>query len=117
MVQDSTSTVRSQREVLGQLRRDDALTIREIRAATGLTHAAVTAGVAALYQRGIIHHGGARLANGLGRPAATWALRPDAAYVVGVDVGAQAVRVTLLDMAAQPLYTQRMVTAALLQEA
>ncbi len=117
MAQDNTRVVRSQQQVLGQIRRGGALTIREIRAETGLTHAAATAGVAALHQRGIVCPGSARPANGLGRPATTWTLRPDAAYVVGIDIGAQTVRVALLDMAAQPVHTDRMATAALLQQA
>lgn len=117
MDHERNGSSRSQRQILERIRLNGPLTVRQMREATGLSHVAVTAGVAALQDRGIIHGNSTRPPDGLGRPSTLWTLRPDAAYVVGIDVGAQSIRATLLDMAGQSVYSERGETAALLARA
>ncbi len=110
---DGQSASRSDQPVVQALRIHGQLTLRQLVDLTGFSHAAVTASVSMLRARDIVDAVGLHRSEGLGRPSTLWRLRPEAAYFVGVDVGAACTRVLIIDLAGKPVHAVYEPTAAL----
>jgi predicted NBD/HSP70 family sugar kinase len=110
---ESQGASRSDQPVVHTLRVHGKLTLRQLVGYTGFSHAAVTASVSMLRNRGIVDAVGRHRAEVLGRPSTLWRLRPEAAYFVGIDVGAATTRVLIIDLAGQPVHVSYESTAAL----
>jgi predicted NBD/HSP70 family sugar kinase len=110
---DNQSTSRSDQPVVQALRVHGQLTLRQLVDLSGFSHAAVTASVSMLRNRGIVDAVGLHRAEGLGRPSTLWRLRPEAAYFVGIDVGAACTRVLIIDLAGRPVHALYEPTATL----
>jgi predicted NBD/HSP70 family sugar kinase len=110
---ESQSASRSDQPVVQALHVHGKLTLRQLVDLTGYSHAAVTASVSMLRAREIVDAVGQHRSEGLGRPSTLWRLRPEAAYVVGIDVGAATTRVLLVDLAGRPVHAIYEPTAAL----
>ncbi|MDB5057538.1 MAG: transcriptional repressor [Chloroflexi bacterium] len=117
MDKDSQSASRSDQPVVQALRYHGKLTLRQLVEFTGFSHAAVTASVSMLRNREIVAAEGQHRSEGLGRPSTLWRLRPEAAYFVGIDVGAATTRVLIIDLAGQPVHALSEPTAALIARA
>ena len=110
---DSQSASRSDQPVVQAFRVLGNLTLRKVVDFTGFSHAAVTASVGMLRDRGIVDAVGQTRSEGLGRPSTLWRLRPEAAYFVAIDVGAATTRVLITDLAGQPVHAIYEPTSAL----
>jgi predicted NBD/HSP70 family sugar kinase len=117
MQSESPSIRRSQQQIVRALHTRGPSTVRQLQDWTGFSHGAVVSSMGLLRSMGIVQDIGSRRADGLGRPSTLWHLRPEAAYVVGIDIGAANVRVLLLDLAGQHVYAMHEDTEALYRRA
>lgn len=89
-----------------QLRDGGPATVNELAVVLGLSRTSVETAVAALGDAGVIVEAPAAFARGAGRPARRYAFDADAGAVVGVDIGAASVRVTIADLSGRVLAHQ-----------
>ncbi|MBE9638614.1 ROK family transcriptional regulator [Salipiger mangrovisoli] len=75
---------------------------REIEARVGLSRVTAAQRIRQLQQGGLIVEGES-FASGGGRPARSWRVNPHHRNLIGIDVGEQMARVTLLNLALEPL--------------
>ncbi|MGN6197166.1 MAG: hypothetical protein ACTHNX_00845, partial [Humibacter sp.] len=84
-------------------------TYQQVAQATGVSLATVSNVIVDLVRLGSISEVGSEDSNG-GRPRGLFHIKPDAGYVVGVDVGETAVMVELFDLGMRALASHRSVT-------
>jgi predicted NBD/HSP70 family sugar kinase len=80
--------------------RDGAATVTAITQVTGLTRPTVGAALSALEQGGLVRNRGLRVGSA-GRAPTLWGVDPDAAFVLGIDVGPRHVRLECRDLAGE----------------
>src|SRR4029078_6677285 len=95
----STPAARQQsvRLVVERLLRDRSVSRAEIARSTGLAKQTISEGMRELEPRGWVHEDG-QIQGTVGRSAVTYALRPDAGFVLGIDLGGTKLHVALADM-------------------
>jgi predicted NBD/HSP70 family sugar kinase len=87
----------SVRLVVERLLRDRSVSRAEIARSTGLSKQTISEVMRELERDGWVHEDG-QVQGTVGRSAVTYALRPDAAFVVGIDLGGTKLHVALADL-------------------
>src|SRR5437763_15444886 len=87
----------SVRLVVERLLRDRSTSRAEIARSTGLSKQTISEVMRDLERDGWVHEDG-QIQGNVGRSAVTYALRPDAAFVLGVDLGGTKLHVALADV-------------------
>jgi len=87
----------SVRLVVERLLRDRSVSRAEIARSTGLSKQTISEVMRELERDGWVHEDG-QVQGTVGRSAVTYALRPDAAFVVGIDPGGTKLHVALADL-------------------
>ena len=87
----------SVRLVVEQLLRDRSVSRAEIARSTGLSKQTISEVMRDLERDGWVHEDG-QIQGTVGRSAITYALRPDAAFVLGIDLGGTKLHVALADL-------------------
>ena len=87
----------SVRLVVERLLRDRSVSRAEIARSTGLSKQTISEVMRELERDGWVHEDG-QIQGTVGRSAVTYALRPDAAFVLGIDLGGTKLHVALADM-------------------
>src|ERR1043166_7662916 len=99
----STTTVMrvmNERAVFERIRLLGPVSRPELADATGLSKPTISLALADLERSGLVRHVGQRTGNS-GRSALLYEMRPDAGWVVGVDVGRSWLRVALSNLAGE----------------
>src|SRR5215471_14246182 len=100
-MQDSLSSPvarqQSVRLVVERLLRDRSVSRAEIARSTGLSKQTISEVMRDLERDGWVHEDG-QIQGTVGRSAITYALRPDAAFVLGIDLGGTKLHVALADL-------------------
>ena len=87
----------SVRLVVERLLRDRSVSRAEIARSTGLSKQTISEVMRDLERDGWVHEDG-QIQGSVGRSAVTYALRPDAAFVLGIDLGGTKLHVALADL-------------------
>ena len=87
----------SVRLVVERLLRDRSVSRAEIARSTGLSKQTISEVIRELERDGWVHEDG-QIQGTVGRSAVTYALRPDAAFVLGIDLGGTKLHVALADL-------------------
>jgi predicted NBD/HSP70 family sugar kinase len=87
----------SVRLVVERLLRDRSVSRAEIARSTGLSKQTISEVMRDLERDGWVHEDG-QIQGNVGRSAVTYALRPDAAFVLGIDLGGTKLHVALADL-------------------
>jgi predicted NBD/HSP70 family sugar kinase len=87
----------SVRLVVERLLRDRSVSRAEIARSTGLSKQTISEVMRDLEREGWVHEDG-QIQGNVGRSAVTYALRPDAAFVLGIDLGGTKLHVALADL-------------------
>lgn len=87
----------SVRLVIERLLRDRSVSRAEIARSTGLSKQTISEVMRDLERDGWVHEDG-QIQGSVGRSAVTYALRPDAAFVLGIDLGGTKLHVALADL-------------------
>ena len=87
----------SVRLVVERLLRDRSVSRAEIARSTGLSKQTISEVIRELERDGWVHENG-QIQGAVGRSAVTYALRPDAAFVLGIDLGGTKLHVALADL-------------------
>ena len=87
----------SVRLVVERLLRDRSVSRAEIARSTGLSKQTISEVMRELERDGWVHEDG-QVQGTVGRSAVTYALRPDAAFVLGIDLGGTKLHVALADL-------------------
>ena len=87
----------SVRLVVERLLRDRSVSRAEIARSTGLSKQTISEVMRELERDGWVHEDG-QIQGSVGRSAVTYALRPDAAFVLGIDLGGTKLHVALADL-------------------
>ena len=87
----------SVRVVVERLLRDRSVSRAEIARSTGLSKQTISEVMRELERDGWVHEDG-QIQGTVGRSAVTYALRPDAAFVLGIDLGGTKLHVALADL-------------------
>ncbi len=87
----------SVRQVVERLLRHGPTSRAEVSRATGLSKQTISEAIRVLEREGWVNQEGA-LRGGVGRTAITYAIRPQAAFVLGIDLGGTKVHVALADL-------------------
>lgn len=95
----SSPVVRQQsvRLVVERLLRDRSVSRAEIARSTGLSKQTISEVMRDLERDGWVHEDG-QIQGSVGRSAVTYALRPDAAFVLGIDLGGTKLHIALADL-------------------
>src|SRR5260370_4318563 len=91
------SRQQSVRLVVERLLRDRSVSRAEIARSTGLSKQTISEVIRELERDGWVHEDG-QIQGTVGRSAVTYALRPDAAFVLGIDLGGTKLHVALADL-------------------
>lgn len=95
--QEPALRLSSVRLVIERLLRDGATSRAEISRATGLSKQTISEVMRTLEREGWVREDG-QMQGAVGRTAVTYALRPDAAFVLGIDLGGTKLDVALADL-------------------
>lgn len=95
--QETGLRLSSARLVIERLLRDGATSRAEISRATGLSKQTISEVMRTLEREGWVREDG-QMQGAVGRTAVTYALRPDAAFVLGIDLGGTKLDVALADL-------------------
>src|SRR5580704_13261928 len=87
----------SVRLVVERLLRDRSVSRAEIARSTGLSKQTISEVMRDLERDGWVHEDG-QIQGSVGRSAVTYALRPDAAFVLGIDLGGTKLHIALADL-------------------
>ena len=87
----------SVRLVVERLLRDRSVSRAEIARSTGLSKQTISEVMRELERDGWVHEDG-QIQGTVGRSAVTYALRPDAAFVLGIDLGGTKLHIALADL-------------------
>src|SRR3981189_2528891 len=87
----------SVRLVVERLLRDRSVSRADIARSTGLSKQTISEVMRELERDGWVHEDG-QIQGNVGRSAVTYALRPDAAFVLGIDLGGTKLHVALADL-------------------
>src|SRR3954464_6362130 len=87
----------SVRLVVERLLRDRSVSRADIARSTGLSKQTISEVMRDIERDGWVHEDG-QIQGNVGRSAVTYALRPDAAFVLGVDLGGTKLHVALADL-------------------
>lgn len=93
----------NERAILAELRRAGAASKPEVARRIALSPQAVNGIFTNLLEAGLIKEGGRR-EGAVGHPSTLYAIRPDGAYAVGVEIGAHALEAALVDFTGQMVY-------------
>ena len=91
-----TARRHNERSVLAELRRAGAASKPEIARRISLTPQAVNGIFDKLLRSGLIREGGRR-GGTVGHPATLYAIRPEGAYAIGIDIGPRSLEIALID--------------------
>jgi len=96
----------NRRLVMGHIHAGGQMGRAQIARASGLSTQAVSNIIAELYDDGLIREAG-RLGTGRGHPPVQYAIEPEGAYALGIEIRPTALLIVLLNLEGTPIFTHR----------